>query len=56
MCHSDVHLWQGAIGGFKMSRKPPFVLGHEMEGRVVAVGPDVKDKSIVGKTFAIYPW
>ena len=30
----------------------PFVVGHEMEGEVVAVGPDVVDKSIIGRKFA----
>jgi len=56
MCHSDLHLWEGEIGGFKVGGKPPFVVGHEFEGEVVAVGPDVKDKSIIGKNFACYPW
>ena len=56
MCHSDLHLWEGEIGGFKTSAKLPMVVGHEMEGEVVGVGPDVQDKSIVGKRFAVYPW
>jgi hypothetical protein len=38
VCHSDLHLWEGSVGGFKTKHKPPFVLGHEMEGVVLAVG------------------
>ena len=56
ICHSDLHIWEGEIGGNKFSPKVPFVLGHEMEGVVVAVGPEVKDTSVIGKQFALYPW
>lgn len=41
VCHSDVHIWQGAV---RPSVPPqPFILGHEGVGEVVAVGDDVDD-------------
>lgn len=41
ICGSDLHYYEhGAIGDFIV--KPPFVLGHEAGGTVVAVGKDVK--------------
>ncbi len=53
VCHSDVHFHDGYFdvgGGEKLdvrgARKPPFTLGHEIEGNVIAVGPDVKDVKI----------
>ena len=35
--------------------KLPHTLGHEIEGEVIAVGPDVKDVK-VGQRFAAFPW
>ncbi|MBO6541886.1 MAG: alcohol dehydrogenase catalytic domain-containing protein [Alphaproteobacteria bacterium] len=62
VCHSDVHLHDGHFdlgGGNKLDvsrgRKLPFTLGHEIEGEVVAVGPDVKDVAVGDKRVA-YPW
>ncbi len=41
ICGSDVHLWQGELG--IASRIPlPIILGHEMMGRVVRMGPASK--------------
>lgn len=41
ICGSDVHLWQGELG--IASRIPlPVILGHEMIGRVVRLGPGVQ--------------
>ena len=41
ICGSDVHYFEtGAIGDFVV--KPPFVLGHEAAGTVIAAGKDVK--------------
>lgn len=41
ICGSDLHYYEhGAIGDFVV--KPPFVLGHEAGGTVVAVGQNVK--------------
>ena len=51
MCHSDLHIWEGYFNMGKgadgkdikmpLPLKFPFTLGHEMEGRIVAAGPDV---------------
>lgn len=62
VCHSDVHLADGYFdlgGGNKVdltkSVAPPRVLGHEIAGTVVAVGPDVVDAT-VGDRRVVYPW
>ena len=62
VCHSDVHLHDGYFdmgGGNKLDvrggRKLPFTLGHEIEGTVEAVGPDVKDIK-PGDHYVVYPW
>ena len=61
MCHSDVHLADGYFdmgGGAKMPvrEKRPFTLGHEIEGDVTAVGPDVPSSIAIGSPFAVFPW
>ncbi|MGZ5935698.1 MAG: alcohol dehydrogenase [Rhizomicrobium sp.] len=61
VCHSDVHIHDGYFdlgGGNKLpmaNMKLPHTLGHEIEGEVVAVGPDVKDIK-VGQRYAAFPW
>ena len=61
VCHSDVHIHDGYFdlgGGNKTSManmKLPHTMGHEIEGEVVAVGPDVKDIKI-GARYAAFPW
>ncbi len=61
VCHSDVHIHDGYFdlgGGGKLpmaNMKLPHTLGHEIEGEVVAVGPDVKDIK-VGARYAAFPW
>ncbi len=62
VCHSDVHLHDGHFdlgGGNKLDvskgRKLPFTLGHEIEGEVVAVGPDVSGVA-VGDQRVAFPW
>jgi len=62
VCHSDVHLHDGHFdlgGGNKLDvsrgRKLPFTLGHEIEGEVVAVGPDVSGVAI-GDQRVAFPW
>ena len=45
ICGSDVHLWQGSLG--ISSRIPlPIILGHEMMGRVVRLGPGVTTDTV----------
>jgi len=61
VCHSDVHIHDGYFdlgGGGKMpmgNMKLPHTLGHEIEGEVVAVGPDAKGIT-VGQRYAAFPW
>jgi len=66
VCHSDVHLRDGyfdlgADGRLDLSRglPTPFTLGHEVAGRVLAVGPDTPasaDAVSVGDSRVVYPW
>ena len=63
MCHSDCYLHDGFFnlgGGNKLKLtaiKPPFTLGHEIEGEVVARGADVPASvAEFGKSYAVYPW
>ncbi len=62
VCHSDVHFHDGHFDfgeGQKLdltaNRKLPMILGHEIEGTVVGIGPDVKDVK-VGQRKVIFPW
>jgi L-iditol 2-dehydrogenase len=50
ICATDLHLLDGSIPLYT----PPRVLGHEMSGRVVAVGPDARSVE-VGAAVAIDP-
>lgn len=53
VCGSDVHYYrEGRIGDFVVNA--PLVLGHEVSGRIVAVGAQVPD-SRVGERVAIEP-
>lgn len=62
VCHSDVHLHDGyfSLGGDKQldvrgGRKLPFTLGHEIEGRVAALGPDASGVK-EGAAYVVFPW
>lgn len=44
LCHSDVHILNGA--GDAWLGKRPIVLGHEVAGTVVALGPDIETLAI----------
>lgn len=62
VCHSDVHLQDGYFdlgGGNKVdltrSLKPPRTLGHEIAGKVVAVGPEAQGVA-VGDVRVAFPW
>jgi D-arabinose 1-dehydrogenase-like Zn-dependent alcohol dehydrogenase len=61
VCHSDVHIHDGYFdlgGGNKLplaAMKLPHTLGHEIEGEVIAVGPDAKGVK-VGQRYAVFPW
>lgn len=59
VCHSDVHLWEGAFdlgGGRSLDvAQPGLVPGHEIYGEVVAVGPAVTSVR-PGDRRVVYPW
>lgn len=42
ICRTDWHLWTGDWTWRGLSIQPPFVLGHEFSGTIVAVGSEVK--------------
>lgn len=53
VCGSDVHYYQhGRIGEYVV--ESPLILGHELSGRIVAVGDDV-DPTRVGQRVAVEP-
>ncbi|MDA2924421.1 alcohol dehydrogenase catalytic domain-containing protein [Acidobacteria bacterium AH-259-L09] len=43
VCHSDLHIARGEWERFKNLMSLPVILGHEVAGRVVAVGPEVEE-------------
>lgn len=62
LCHSDIHLHEGFFDlgqGNKLDLSrgiaPPRVLGHEIAGTVVAVGPDAQGVA-VGDRRVVFPW
>jgi alcohol dehydrogenase, propanol-preferring len=62
LCHSDVHLHEGYFdlgNGQKLDLSrgvaPPRVLGHEIAGTVVAVGPEASGAA-VGDRRVVFPW
>jgi len=63
VCHSDLHIWDGYYdlgGGARMSLKDrgvklPLVMGHEVVGRVAALGPDAVGVA-VGDVRIVFPW
>ena len=59
VCHSDIHLHDGEfnLGSDKKLEvgRPGLVLGHEIFGEVVAVGPDAVGLS-VGDRRVVFPW
>jgi len=62
VCHSDLHLQDGYFDlgdGHQLDvsaqRTLPLTLGHEIAGRVAAVGPDAP-RELAGAKVAVYPW
>jgi D-arabinose 1-dehydrogenase-like Zn-dependent alcohol dehydrogenase len=45
ICGTDVHLWQGSLA---QNVELPVILGHEMVGRIVAMGPGPERDSVGG--------
>jgi alcohol dehydrogenase, propanol-preferring len=65
VCQTDVSIRKGyyELGGGKKyhmrdrNMVPPIVLGHEISGRLVALGPDAAmSEDQIGRTFVVYPW
>src|SRR5258707_3277184 len=62
VCHSDLHLWEGGYDlgqGRRMSVAdrgipPPFTMGHEIAGEVVALGSAATGVA-VGDKYLIFP-
>lgn len=63
VCHTDLHFWEGEfnLGRGKVltladrGTKLPMALGHEIVGRVVAVGPEATGVA-VGDRRIVFPW
>ncbi len=62
VCHSDLHMHDGHfnLGNGKLLQVKrdsdlPMVLGHEIVGQVVSVGPEAKGIE-TGASYAVYPW
>ncbi len=60
VCHSDVHIHDGYFelgGGNRMPLKLPLphTMGHEIEGAVVATGPEASGVRS-GARYAVFPW
>ncbi len=59
VCHSDIHMHDGVfeLGGGKQLdvSQEGMVLGHEIFGEVVAIGPDAENVNI-GDRRVVFPW
>ena len=59
VCHSDIHMHDGVfeLGGGKQLEvgQEGMVLGHEIFGKVVALGPDAEGAAI-GDFRVVFPW
>jgi len=63
VCHSDLHLWEGYydVGGGRRQYVAdrgvtlPLTMGHEVVGRVAAVGPDARGVQ-PGDVRLVFPW
>ena len=59
VCHSDIHMHDGVfeLGNGKQLEvhREGMVLGHEIFGEVVAIGPDAENVQI-GDRRVVYPW
>jgi propanol-preferring alcohol dehydrogenase len=63
VCHSDLHIWEGGYdlgsrGRLSMQDRGmslPLAMGHEIVGRVAALGPDAIGVA-VGEMKVVFPW
>lgn len=53
-CHSDLHVIDAAEGA--MPFRPPFTLGHEIAGRVEALGPETAGIKVGADVVVYGPW
>lgn len=53
-CHSDLHVIDAAEGA--MPFHPPFTLGHEIAGRVEALGPEASGMEVGAPVVVYGPW
>ena len=44
VCGTDVHIYEGAAGSADV--KPPVILGHELSGKIVEIGKNVRGLKI----------
>ncbi len=65
VCHSDLHIHQGYfdLGEGEQIRIEergvtlPFTMGHEVVGKVVALGPEAVGRGVeVGREYIVFPW
>jgi propanol-preferring alcohol dehydrogenase len=54
VCHSDLHLADGDWSQLAAIVKRPLILGHEIAGRVIEKGEDVRDLRIADRVGV--PW
>ncbi|MBB5693812.1 alcohol dehydrogenase [Muricoccus pecuniae] len=63
VCHSDLHIWEGGYdlgsrGTLSLKDRGvvlPLAMGHEIAGRVAAVGPEAVGVA-VGEEKVVFPW
>ena len=54
ICRSDWHAWQEDWTWFGMKIKPPHILGHEISGRVIEVGKNVRSYKVGDRATAAF--
>lgn len=62
LCHSDLHLQEGSFDlgdersfSARVLHRLPHILGHEIEGEVIALGPDAQNIEL-GERRIVYAW
>ena len=55
ICGSDYHFYLGELSDEAGGSQFPRIQGHEVGGRIVAVGPGCRDELTVGRRVAIWP-